>query len=140
MNDSLNKQSPDTLSKIREHLANETTFLAWIRTSLGLMVFGFVVVKFSLFLKQLSIVFTSAYLPQAVTQPKLPQPGFSSYLGISLLALGAVIAAFSYLKFNVIAKQIESNTYQRNNWLDALLAFSVIAVAIFLIVYLVNSI
>ena len=34
------------------HLANERTFLAWIRTSVGLMAFGFVVVKFSLFVKQ----------------------------------------------------------------------------------------
>ena len=33
-----------------DHLANERTFLAWIRTSIGIMAFGFVVVKFSLFL------------------------------------------------------------------------------------------
>ncbi|WP_167516127.1 MULTISPECIES: YidH family protein [Mucilaginibacter] len=32
-----------------DHLANERTFLAWIRTSIALMGFGFVVVKFSLF-------------------------------------------------------------------------------------------
>jgi putative membrane protein len=37
----LNK--PDTS---REHLANERTFLAWIRTSIGIMAFGFVVVKY----------------------------------------------------------------------------------------------
>lgn len=40
-----------------DHLANERTFLAWVRTSIALMGFGFVVVKFSLFIKQLSIVF-----------------------------------------------------------------------------------
>jgi uncharacterized membrane protein YidH (DUF202 family) len=28
-----------------DHLANEPTFLAWIRTSIGIMAFGFVVVK-----------------------------------------------------------------------------------------------
>ncbi len=39
-----------------DHLANERTFLAWIRTSIGIMAFGFVVVKFSLFVKQLSIL------------------------------------------------------------------------------------
>jgi putative membrane protein len=38
------------------HLANERTFLAWIRTSVGLMAFGFVVVKFSLFVKQISLL------------------------------------------------------------------------------------
>jgi putative membrane protein len=30
-----------------DHLANERTFLAWIRTGIGIMGFGFVVVKFS---------------------------------------------------------------------------------------------
>jgi putative membrane protein len=37
---------------ISEHLANERTFLAWIRTGIGIMAFGFVVVKFSVFLVQ----------------------------------------------------------------------------------------
>ena len=35
-------------------MANERTFLAWIRTSIGIMAFGFVVEKFALFLKQVS--------------------------------------------------------------------------------------
>jgi Domain of unknown function (DUF202) len=40
----------------RVHMANERTFLAWIRTSIGIMAFGFVVEKFALFIKQMSIV------------------------------------------------------------------------------------
>lgn len=38
--------------RVADHLANERTFLAWIRTSIGIMGFGFVVVKFSRFLCQ----------------------------------------------------------------------------------------
>ncbi|WP_229663535.1 YidH family protein [Pedobacter quisquiliarum] len=36
--------------RVADHLANERTFLAWIRMSIGIMGFGFVVVKFSRFL------------------------------------------------------------------------------------------
>ncbi len=36
-------------------MANERTFLAWIRTSIGIMAFGFVVEKFSFFIKKLSL-------------------------------------------------------------------------------------
>ena len=43
---------PDKPKNLNDHLANERTFLAWLRTGIGVMVFGFVVVKFSLFLKQ----------------------------------------------------------------------------------------
>jgi putative membrane protein len=39
-----------------DHLANERTFLAWVRTSIGIMAFGFVVVKFSLFTKQILFI------------------------------------------------------------------------------------
>ncbi len=39
-----------------DHLANEHTYLAWLRTSVGIMAFVFVVVNFSLFLKQISLI------------------------------------------------------------------------------------
>lgn len=35
----------------RVHLANERTFLAWIRTSIGIMAFGFAFEKFALFVR-----------------------------------------------------------------------------------------
>lgn len=38
----------------RVHMANERTFLAWIRTSISIMACGFVVEKFALFVKQIS--------------------------------------------------------------------------------------
>ncbi|MDA8423568.1 MAG: DUF202 domain-containing protein, partial [Nitrospiraceae bacterium] len=46
----------------RVHMANERTFLAWIRTSVAIMAFGFVVEKFSLFVKQMAY-----YLGKGVT-------------------------------------------------------------------------
>ena len=39
---------------VKDHMANERTFLAWIRTSIGIMAFGFVVEKFALFIDKLS--------------------------------------------------------------------------------------
>ena len=50
-----NKESARIFNR-RVHMANERTFLAWIRTSIGIMAFGFVVEKFALFIKQMSIV------------------------------------------------------------------------------------
>ena len=46
------KKSINMLNR-RVHIANERTFLAWIRTSIGVMAFGFVVEKFALFIKQM---------------------------------------------------------------------------------------
>jgi uncharacterized membrane protein YidH (DUF202 family) len=47
---------PEIYGSASDHLANERTFLAWVRTSIGIMAFGFVVVKFTLFVKQLALL------------------------------------------------------------------------------------
>ena len=39
-----------------DYLAAERTFLAWIRTGLALMGFGFVVARFGLFLQEIQVV------------------------------------------------------------------------------------
>jgi putative membrane protein len=41
-------------SRVRDHLANERTFLAWVRTALGLIGLGFVLARMGLFLRQLA--------------------------------------------------------------------------------------
>lgn len=61
-----------------DHLANERTFLAWIRTSVGIMAFGFVVVKFSLFVKQISLILGKGNMIQ--------NRGYSAIVGIILVA------------------------------------------------------
>src|SRR5690349_11464639 len=41
--------------RIADHLANERTFLAWIRTALGLIGLGFVLARMGLFLRNLAM-------------------------------------------------------------------------------------
>ena len=43
-------------TRAREHLANERTLLAWIRTAIALMGLGFVVARFGLFLREISAI------------------------------------------------------------------------------------
>ena len=50
MNEIIKNQESAKVGNRRVHMANERTFLAWIRTSIGIMAFGFVVEKFALFM------------------------------------------------------------------------------------------
>jgi uncharacterized protein (DUF302 family)/uncharacterized membrane protein YidH (DUF202 family) len=75
-------QKPD----LRDLLAAERTFLAWIRTGLALMGFGFVVARFGLFLKQLELIDHAA--PEA-------SYGLSLWFGITLIAVGVLVFLFS---------------------------------------------
>jgi uncharacterized membrane protein YidH (DUF202 family) len=118
--------------KISDHLANERTFLAWIRTSVGLMGFGFVVVKFSIFVKQFSIV--------VERQVPIASHGYSSVMGISLVAFGALIGILSFYRYRKIEKQISNPEYKPSGILINLLAASILLTGIFLVVYLLQSI
>jgi uncharacterized protein (DUF302 family)/uncharacterized membrane protein YidH (DUF202 family) len=71
---------------LRDLLAAERTFLAWIRTGLALMGFGFVVARFGLFLQQLQIIQHA---------PAAPSYGLSLWFGTSLIALGVLVNAAS---------------------------------------------
>ena len=44
------------IDRQREHQANERTFLAWLRTSIALIGFGFAIARFGIFLKQMEAV------------------------------------------------------------------------------------
>ncbi|UEG51858.1 DUF202 domain-containing protein [Mucilaginibacter daejeonensis] len=114
-----------------DHLANERTFLAWIRTSIALMGFGFVVVKFSLFVKQLSLVITDKVL--------LPGKGFSATIGIILVAIGALMALLSYFRYRRIEKQLLRNAYFLSFALSLLMTVAIVLVSGLLLWYLLPN-
>lgn len=126
------EQKTSKIRNRRVHMANERTFLAWIRTSIGIMAFGFVVEKFALFLKQVSYSLGKEVAP--------PYPGYSSIFGIFLVALGALMGLLSFIRYKKVERQIDEDTYQPSLILDLLLAISVLAIGVFLVIYLIHSI
>src|SRR3569833_20602 len=114
-----------------DHLANERTFLAWIRTSIALMGFGFVVVKFSLFVRQLSLAVNG----HAVSAPK----GFSGMIGMCLVAIGALTALIGYLRYIRIERQLLSFTFYPSSRLLMALTVGVTIASLLLLYYLLPN-
>lgn len=79
-------------ASLNDYLAEERTFLAWIRTGLALMGFGFVVAKFGIFLSELQITRDGhAHVPHWV----------SPWFGMVIIATGVVVngaATLSYVR------------------------------------------
>lgn len=67
----------------RVYFAAERTLLAWVRTGLALMGFGFVVARFGLFLRELASV-------QGLPSPR--PSGVSLWIGTALVMLGVVVS------------------------------------------------
>lgn len=115
----------------RVHMANERTFLAWVRTGISIMAFGFVVEKFSLFVKQLSY-----YLGKEATPPPA---GYSSIFGIILVGLGACMGVLAYIRYRAVERQIDDDTYAPSPLLSVLLTLALVVIGLFLVLYLVHS-
>jgi putative membrane protein len=85
--------------------AAERTLLAWHRTALALMGFGFVVERFGLFVQMV----TGQPLSAA-------QRGFSLWLGVALLVLSALVSTLSAVQFKKVLRTLGAEEIPRGYW------------------------
>jgi uncharacterized membrane protein YidH (DUF202 family) len=136
MGKTTDNKKPVNVPNRRDHMANERTFLAWVRTSIGIMAFGFVVEKFALFIKRLPYFMDKTY-NSSVTPPSL---GYSTIFGMVLVAMGALIGLLAFVRYKKVEREIIDNTYRPSLLLDILVAMVLLVIGIFLIFYMLRPI
>lgn len=99
---SQNTRSSKTSKKVTDHLANERTFLAWMRTGLATITFGFVVERFGLLLRELGI--KSTLVPVLSIH-------YSSLIGVTLTLLGVMMIAIALVNFLHIRRAIDREQF-----------------------------
>ena len=114
----------------RVYFAAERTFLAWIRTGLGLMGVGFAVARFGLFLRQIRATETHSAMTEG---------GMSVWSGVAIVFLGVIVLASSTMQHLAVIRELTTGNWQpgrisRNAVvLASLLAVVGIALSIYLI-------
>src|SRR5579884_4220093 len=85
-------------SRFRDHAANERTLLAWIRTGIALMAFGFAIARFGLFLREVA----------QAGQIRVNVRGLgSAWFGVALVVLGLVMNASALWRYVTVRKALE---------------------------------
>jgi inner membrane protein YidH len=89
------------IKRYSDHAANERTFLAWVRTAIAVMAFGFVIERFDLFLQVVA--------PQLSQRQFSPHSqAFANFAGLAFIAIGVAMVALAGLRFIRTAKDIDS--------------------------------
>ena len=122
--------------KATEHLANERTFLAWVRTSIAVVSLGFVVAKFGLWLERLALL-----APDRSPHPHAPAHplGWSLPIGAGMIVIGALLPLLAAWHFRHTTEQIEAGHVVPSVRLVGFVSLLVAGLAVMMVVYLLAS-
>jgi putative membrane protein len=108
--------------RAQEHLANERTFLAWVRTNIALISLGFVLARLG------------PWLNDGATKRLLNR---ASPIGIGLVSFGALLTLLAAWRYDAVNRQIETGLVKTDRELVWFVAVAITIVSAALIVYMI---
>jgi putative membrane protein len=93
---------PNISPRARDHLANERTFLAWLRTGMSAVIFGFAVGRFGLAIRQVEQ--SEGHLYQG--------PGLSVWIGMLSILAGVVMVATGVWRYRQTRRRLEEGRFE----------------------------
>ena len=118
--------------KATEYLANERTFLAWIRTSIAVITLGFVIAKFGVWLREIAL--------RLAPQTPIQSSGMSLPMGITMMALGGALAVLAARQYHLVNLAIERGEVRANRGLIVVVTVAVALLAAMMIAYLLSTV
>jgi putative membrane protein len=89
-------------NRARDHLANERTFLAWVRTSVAIVVFGFAIGRFAIALRQLT----------EFQGHVLKTTGLSVWMGMISILGGVAMAVAGLMRYRKTRAQLDEGKFE----------------------------
>lgn len=121
-------ESPNP-NRARDHLANERTFLAWVRTGAAIVVFGFAIGRFSIAMRQLT----------ALSGHPVRTAGFSVWMGASSIAAGVVLVIAGLMRYRKTRVQLDAGTFEPAGFVLDLVTTLMVLFGLALAAYLIYT-
>jgi len=111
----------------RDHLANERTFLAWVRTSVAVVVFGFAIGRFAIAMRQL----TEFQGHESKTT------GISVWLGMSAILAGVAMMVAGLVRYRKTRAQLDEGKFEPAGFVVDLVAILTVLFGLVMAGYLI---
>jgi putative membrane protein len=123
------------IKRYSDHAANERTFLAWVRTAIAVMAFGFVIERFDLFLQIAA--------PQIALKQVAPHSQrFANAAGLAFIGIGVAMIIIAGFRFVGTTKAIETDDAVPSSGerFDLALAALIALLGVSLLLYLARTV
>ena len=126
----------DSSERLQQYLANQRTFLSWVRTSIALIGLGFAIERFSIFLQQFRLIAD----PDTTANAASATPHeYSALIGIVMIVVGTCLIVYALKNYLDSNKTIASGRYMPKNAIVYTASATVIGLGIIMIVFLIGQ-
>ena len=124
----------DSSERLQQYLANQRTFLSWVRTSIALIGLGFAIERFSLFLQQFRLIANPDTTGNAASATA---HDYSALVGISMIIVGTGLIVYALKNYLESNKTIASGKYMPKNAIIYTASATIIGLGIVMIIFLI---
>jgi inner membrane protein YidH len=116
-------------NRARDHLANERTFLAWVRTGAAIVVFGFAIGRFSIAMRQLT----------ALQGHPVRTAGISVWMGAFTIVAGVMLVVAGLARYRKTRAQLDAGTFEPAGFVVDLITALTVVFGLVLAGYLIYT-
>jgi putative membrane protein len=124
----------DSSERLQQYLANQRTFLSWVRTSIALIGLGFAIERFSLFLQQFRLIANPDTTGNAASATA---HDYSALVGIGMIIVGTGLIVYALKNYLESNKTIASGKYIPKNAIIYTASAAIIGLGIIMIIFLI---
>jgi putative membrane protein len=124
----------DSSERSQQYLANQRTFLSWVRTSIALIGLGFAIERFSILLQQFRLIADPETTSNAASATAYE---YSALIGIGMIAVGTSLSVYALKNYLDSNKTIASGKYMPKNAIVYTASATIIGLGIIMIIFLI---